>query len=237
MHEPLVSVIVPVYNTEKYLGEALESIMNQTYRNIEIIVVDDGSTDSSADVAASFEGVRVVRQENRGQGAARNVGIGIAEAELLSFLDADDMFRPDKTRRQVAVLEADPAIDAVFGTVVEFFSPELAISERPAVRLSLEPIQADTPTSGIVRRRAFEAVGLFVTGRSSETVDWILRMRDGGCRSERISDIAYDRRIHLTNVGVTGRNDPSDRLRSLKASLDRRRSAADANRHDEDAQS
>ena len=88
--QPLVSVIIPIYNGEQYVRSCLENILNQTYKNLEIIVVDDGSTDKSAEIAAQYP-VKVIREKNSGSGAARNIGIDIAEGEYLHFMDVDDM--------------------------------------------------------------------------------------------------------------------------------------------------
>src|SRR5436305_1029668 len=92
-NQPMISVIIPVYNGERYLGEAIESVLAQSYHWLEIILVDDGSTDGSATVAKQFSpAVQVVRQPNLGAGAARNRGIALAQGEFLAFLDADDLW-------------------------------------------------------------------------------------------------------------------------------------------------
>lgn len=113
----LVSVIIPCYNGARWVGEAIESVLAQTYRELEIIVVDDGSTDESAEVIKLFRDgrIRYIHQENRGLSAARNTGIAAAEGAYISFLDADDIYFPDKTRRQVAFLRGHPHADVVTG--------------------------------------------------------------------------------------------------------------------------
>src|SRR5687768_9695612 len=123
---PLVSVIVPVHQGERYLGEAVESVLAQTYAPIELIVVDDGSTDRSADIARGFGPVvRYVYQVNAGQSAARNHGVRLARGPLLAFLDDDDSWSPGKLALQVAALASDPCLEAVFGHVRQFVSPDL----------------------------------------------------------------------------------------------------------------
>src|SRR5262245_10754564 len=100
---PLVSCIVPVYNGEAFLGEALASIRAQRHRPIEILVVDDGSTDGTAAVVmAADAGIRYMRQDNAGGAAARNRGIGMARGTFVAFLDADDLWPPEKLERQIA---------------------------------------------------------------------------------------------------------------------------------------
>src|SRR5271165_3187575 len=104
---PLVSVIIPVYNSEKYLAESIESAIGQTWSSKEIIVVDDGSTDNSFEIARKFAGrpeVKVVTQENRGAAAARNAGLKEAKGEFIQFLDADDLLSADKIESQMKLL-------------------------------------------------------------------------------------------------------------------------------------
>jgi glycosyltransferase involved in cell wall biosynthesis len=128
--ENLISCIVPVYNSERYLGETLDSILAQTYRPLEIIVVDDGSTDGTAAVAAGYgHRVRYVRQANAGEAAARNRGLNVAEGEFVAFDDADDLWHPEKLERQVARLEHRPEIDLSFTSFENFWIPELAEEE------------------------------------------------------------------------------------------------------------
>lgn len=104
--EPLVSAIIATYNRADIVGEAIESILGQTYKNMEVLVVDDGSTDGTHEALRRFGNrIRVVRQENAGPGAARNRGIEVARGELIAFLDSDDIWMPTKLERQVRLLE------------------------------------------------------------------------------------------------------------------------------------
>src|SRR2546428_4652348 len=111
---PAVRVVIPIYNGERYLREALESVFAQTYRDYEVICVNDGSTDGSPAVLREYgTRVTVVQQANAGQGAARNTGARHAAGRYIAFLDQDDRWYPHKLEHQVAVLEAGP--DAAFG--------------------------------------------------------------------------------------------------------------------------
>jgi len=111
-----ISVVIPVFNGEKFIQEALESVLAQNEPSVEILVVDDGSTDGTAAVAENFRGaIRLIRQPNRGVAAARNHGIQLAQAEVLAFLDADDLFTPDKFALQLPRLAENPGIDIVVG--------------------------------------------------------------------------------------------------------------------------
>src|SRR5579863_8357953 len=114
--QPLVSVLIGVYNGAPYLGAALDSVFAQTYRPLEVIVVDDGSDDGSAQVARGY-GDRVIYayQDNAGNGSARNHAVRLASSDLFAFMDADDLAAPDRIALQFAALEADPGVDVVYG--------------------------------------------------------------------------------------------------------------------------
>src|SRR5919112_554735 len=106
--EALVSVIIPCYNHAHYLDQAIESVLNQSYRNFEIIVVDDGSTDETSVVASRYERVRLFQQENQGLSGARNRGLGEAKGEYVVFLDADDRLVPGALEAGLWGFEAPP---------------------------------------------------------------------------------------------------------------------------------
>jgi glycosyltransferase involved in cell wall biosynthesis len=107
--EPLVSVILPTYNRRQFIGESIESVLNQSYRNIELIVVDDGSTDGTDElVHAISPRIRYFRQANAGVAAARNRGLAAAQGELMAFQDSDDLWHPEKLSLQVALLQHNP---------------------------------------------------------------------------------------------------------------------------------
>src|SRR5215471_9220074 len=117
---PLVSVVIPTYNRADYIGETIESVLQQTYSNIEIIVIDDGSTDNTAQVVERFESrVRYVRQENAERGASRNHGLRLAQGEFISFLDSDDLWMPSKAAAAVSLLQENPAIGLVCTDAVQ----------------------------------------------------------------------------------------------------------------------
>lgn len=117
--QPLVSVCIPAYNMESYIGRAIESVLGQSYTNLEIIVVDDGSTDNTFRVTGDYEnhGVRLFRQANKGAGAARNACLAAAGGDFVQFLDGDDLLSPDKIARQVELLADKPGMVAVCSTI------------------------------------------------------------------------------------------------------------------------
>src|SRR5215831_7065603 len=157
-----VSVIIPVYNCEKYVADAIQSVLNQTYQNLEIIVVDDGSTDHSAQVVRSFQPtVQYFHQPNQGMGAARNYGISLAKGDYFSFLDADDLWTPNKIRMQISVLAQAPELDLISGHVQQFYSPDLPEDLRADIHCPSQPIPAHVVPAMLIRRESFFRVGMF----------------------------------------------------------------------------
>ena len=226
MTRPLISVMIGVYHAERYLGEAIESVFAQSYRPLELIVVDDGSDDGSGEVARRYgAALTYARQENAGNGSARNHAVRLASGELFAFLDADDRFVPAKLAHQFAALDADPTLDMVFGHVREFVSPELTEAQRATVRPPApQPLPWPAPNLMLIRRESFARVGPFSeTVRVGVTVDWYARAAEAGLRSAMLPEVVLERRLHLTNNGLRERDSRQQYLHVLKAALDRRR--------------
>jgi len=186
-----VSVIVPVFNGEKYIAEALESVLSQTYPDVECIVVDDGSTDRTADIVRGFgERVRYLYQENAERSAARNAGIALASGDFLSFLDADDLLAPCKLAEQIAFLEASPGYDAVYSRVTYFqdtgnrnFFTVRRITPSGDITLPLLLGNFITMNSPLIRRAAVERVSGFDPSLTRyEDWDFLLRLALTGSR-------------------------------------------------------
>lgn len=226
---PLVSVVVPVHNGEAYLAEAIESVLAQSYRPVELIVVDDGSTDRSPAIAGKYaaEGVSVLRQTNRGTGAARNAGVEASRGELVAHLDADDVWLESKLRLQVEILMADPAIAVACGLVEEFLSPDLDESQRRRVRAPRGPLPGHVLQAMLIRRGAHELVGDFETSwQVGQDLAWLLRARECGLRFAEIPQVVVRRRLHAANKGRRRPELATQRCEILKRSLDRRRATA-----------
>jgi glycosyltransferase involved in cell wall biosynthesis len=223
--ERTLSVVIPVWNGERYLAETVESVLRQGVPATEVIVVDDGSTDRSGEVAASFgPPVRVVRQERGGVAAARNRGVEIAQGEFLAFLDADDLWLPEKTRLQFAALDADPKLDMSFGSVRQFHSPEISPELKKSLKGDGDVLPGIYAGTMVIRRMTFERVGPFETAwRAGEFIDWYAKAMELGLKSAVLPEIATLRRLHENNMGRRERASRSDFVRILKASFDRRR--------------
>lgn len=229
MTRPLISVMIGVYDAERYLAEAIDSVFAQSYRPLELIVVDDGSDDGSGEIARGYgDKLTYARQENAGNGSARNHAVRLASGDLFAFLDADDRFLPGKLERQYEVLDGDADLDAVFGHVREFVSPELTEAERASVRPPAgEPLPWTAPNLMLIRRESFARVGPFSEDvKVGVTVDWYARAMEAGLRSAILPEVVLERRLHLTNNGLRERDSRQQYLHVLKASLDRRRARA-----------
>jgi glycosyltransferase involved in cell wall biosynthesis len=167
---PAVSVIIAAYNYGRYLAGALDSVVQQTYRDWELIIVDDGSTDETAAVVAPYlrdVRIRYQRTDHTGQSAAKNSGISLARGRLFAFLDADDLWMPTKLEKQVALFKANPTVGVVYarrllmdelGRRLEFEQPGLF---RGRVLEAMFRNNFICFSSAIIHRRVFRHVGLF----------------------------------------------------------------------------
>ena len=223
----LVSVIIPVYNYDRYLGEAIESVLGQTQQHLEVIVVDDGSTDRSGEVAKSFaeRGVQYCHQVHAGIGPARNTGVELAQGEYLAFLDADDRWPLAKIERQLNAFDTDPALEMVFGQALQLQNGpawEAAVNDyKPSVD---GMVPGMVPGTMLIKRNAFFRVGLFKGDlKVGEFIDWYARAVELKVRSLVLPELFLWRRIHDSNQGVRERQSVSDYARVLKAKLDRKR--------------
>lgn len=174
-----ITAAIPAYNAAEYLDQAIESVLKQTHPCDEIIVIDDGSSDRTADVARSFPAVRYIYQDNAGDAAARNRAIREANGDLIAFLDADDVWKPEKIRMQVEMFEARPSLGMVY-TGVEVVDEELQPLEilAPATsdvafRNTLiveKPYMTGVGSSGLVRTSIARAIEF--DPRLGASADW-----------------------------------------------------------------
>ena len=224
---PLVSVIVPVHEGERFLAEALESALGQDYGHVEVIVVDDGSTDGSARIAQARP-VRLIRQPNRGVCAARNAGLAAARGELIAFLDQDDVFARDKLSTQVAQMAEHAELDLVIGRLRLELEPG---TDRPAWwNPAWDPDGEVAVQLGTVlaRRRAFDVVGRFDEGYAiAGDADWIARLKDAGLEWKVTPDVVMTYRVHEHNNVHDQARMHRELLRAMRGSVARRRPATE----------
>jgi glycosyltransferase involved in cell wall biosynthesis len=225
--DPPISAIIPCYNGDRYLAAAIQSVVSQSHPPAEVLVVDDGSTDRTAEVAKGFGGaVHYHRQAHAGSGAARNLGIELAAGDLLAFLDADDLWAEDKLEGQVAALRADPELDIVCGHAEQFVSPDLPAEARARLRVDERPMPSQLPGALLVRRPVFGRVGAYSTRYETATeMDWFMRATEHGVKTLMLPAVVLRRRVHGANHGIVRRDARQDYVRVLKAALDRRRAA------------
>jgi glycosyltransferase involved in cell wall biosynthesis len=228
----LVSCIVPVFNGERYLAETLDSVLQQTYRPLEILVCDDGSTDGSADIAAGYgDPVRYLRQSNAGSTSARNLGLAAARGEFVAFLDADDLWHPEKLARQVVLFDSWPELEVCATYLQSFWIPELRDEES---RFQDHPLSRSQPgfvaSTLLARHRIFEALGPFDTGwEHSSVTEWLVRAQDRGAVIHLLPDVLVYRRLHRANYSrLLAPQSREEHLLLVKSILDRRRRAGRA---------
>jgi len=221
---PLVSVIIPVYNGERFLQEALESIRHQNYEPLEIIVIDDGSTDNTAKIIASYGNwIHYVHQENAGPAAARNRGLALAQGELIAFLDVDDLWPDGKLTLQVERLLHDPKLDIVLGRIQYV---ELAGATHREI-----PFESQEKTltgvhlgCGVYRKSVFDRVGMLDEAlRISHDQDWFLRAREVNVSMVILKETTLIYRIHNNNLTQDFTFQKSQLGAVIKKSLERRR--------------
>jgi len=227
----LVSVIIPVYNGARYLGEAIESVLAQSYHPSEIIVVDDGSTDYTAKVAQHFESVQYVYQPNSGCGPARNRGVDSAHGAFLAFLDADDLWVNGKLSSQMAAFAAQPDLEAVFGHIQQFYSPDIEPQKQIHAHYAEKIMVGYHADTMVIRSEAFHRVGYFQPEwLFGQFIDWFSRAQEQELKMRLLPNILAKRRIHDTNTGIQKKDDAViARISILRAALNRRR----MNRSDE----
>ncbi len=225
MSTPLISAIIPVYNGEKYLEQAIESLLNQCYKPLEVIVVDDGSFDGSAKIAQSFgTEVRYYYQPNCGLSVTQNKGIELASGAYISFLDSDDLWMPGKLTLQMKAFQAVSSLDMIFGHVQQFCDARLGHEFKSQFRFQRKSMPGYSTGTLLIKRQSFNRVGPFSSDlRLGQFVDWYAKAKDKGLKEFMLPEVLLKRRIHGNNMGIRDCDKRIDYLRVLKASLDRRR--------------
>lgn len=222
MSSPLVSVVVPVFNGERFLAAALDSVSAQTYRPVEVIVVDDGSTDRSPEIARSRP-VRYLRQSNCGVAAARNAGIAAARGTLVAFIDQDDEWEPHKLTTQVGHLLDRPDLGFVLARLQWFLEPGTA--KPPWLREEWLTVSTPGYAPGVLlaRRELFDRLGSYDESYEvGSDTEWMVRARDAGVGFEMLPDVLLRYRIHGDNAIYRTDALRAEIFRVLRASMARR---------------
>ncbi len=222
---PFISVVIPAYNRELYLAEAVQSALDQTLAPGEIVIVDDGSTDRTGEIARSFGGiVRYIRQDNQGVAYARNTGVEASRGEWITFLDSDDLWVSEKLEWQMAYLDEHRETDLLFGQMKPFLSPELAPSMTS--KFDERVLDACNVTALLTKKSTFKKVGPFVwEPKNVEFIEWFSRAQDLGLKYAYLPKVVFYRRVHLSNTVNDRAHMNSVYVQALKQILDRRRSS------------
>lgn len=224
MSAPAISVVLPVFNGARHIAEAVASVRAQGHPQLEIIVIDDGSTDQTPAAIASLEGpdLRCDRQENRGPAAARNRGLALARGEIIGFIDADDLWPGDKLAAQLPHLAPGNGIDMVIGLTQYFRQRE----GSPSGRESLEAFFCFVMGCGLYTRGAMEKVGpLNESMRYGEDTDWFHRAIEAGVPMRILESAGILYRRHEGNITRNVRRAREGYIEALRSSLVRRRAA------------
>lgn len=229
MTRPLISIVIPAYNAAPFLAATLTSVFAQDHRPIEVILVDDGSSDDTLAIARGWTpALRIHHQANAGPAAARNRGIEMAGADYLAFIDADDTWLPGRLTRHLGILESRPDLDMVLGLVrLDYEGAGLRFRiDRPVMALF-------SFGAGLFRRRAFERTGLLSEDlRNSEDADWFMRARDKGANWLMEDETVLTYRRHGANMTEGLPLEKSEIFRVLARAAARRRAGTGAERRD-----
>jgi glycosyltransferase involved in cell wall biosynthesis len=221
--ENLVSVIIPVFNGGRYLAEAIDSVLAQTYQPVEVIVVDDGSTDNSADIAHSYNDVHYIYQRNQGVAVARNTGLAAAHGAFIAFLDADDTWPPYKLKTQVDYLLQHPFIGYTIARIKNIVEP--GVKYPPLVMQHILKEDQIGLATIVARNEVFDSVGGFDPRFGvAEDFEWFSRAKDADILLAILPDVLLLRRIHDANISLARFEEvAAKRLLIFKESIQRKR--------------
>lgn len=222
---PLFSVIIPVFNGEKYIGEALRSVFADSFHSFEIIVVDDGSTDNTANIVSSFPDVQYHFQSNQGVAVARNTGIGLARGKYIAFLDSDDVWVPGRFSCSLDVLESKPEVQYVLGQLIMFLEEGCSKPKHIRDEWLEKPVDAASTSVLMARRAVFDHVGFFnPLYRTGQDTEWLLRANERGVGSEKMPCLFIRRRLHANNLTNAGPSQTkANLLRMIRESVTRKK--------------
>lgn len=220
-----ISVIIPVFNCREYIGEAIESVLGQTFPPMEIIVVDDGSTDGTHEVVNKYKPrIKYIHQPNQGAAKARNTGVQESGGDYLAHLDADDVWLKEKLKLQMEAFSLDKDLEIVGAHMLSFFTPGLAPEIKNKIYCPPDPIPGFSASTIVVKRESFFRVGWYETQwKNGQDLDWFIRAREIKLKEAMIPEVLALRRLHTANSGIIQPQSGKNRLQILKESLDRRR--------------
>ena len=205
MKEPLISVMMPTYNNAKYIGQAIDSIYAQNYGNIEIIIVDDGSTDNTKEVVQQYKDIKYFYIEHKGIPFARNVALENAKGEYIAFLDSDDYWLPNKLNTQMQYFKEHPDCEIVFTKYENFFENEDVKKNKIAIfEKNTEKNNNNCLETSVVKKSVFDKCGKFNEAlQFGEDTEYIYRISKNNINMKHIiNKIFYMRRLHGKNISL-----------------------------------
>ena len=198
---PMVSVIMVTYNRANFIKAALDSIKRQTFRDYEIIVVDDGSRDNTNEIVKKYEGIRYIYQDHSGISKARNTAVKAARGKWIATLDSDDLWKEEKLQKQVDYVRVHPGCRIVYTAFSNFTDiPEDELDERQ--KDLLQKIHKWYLPSALIDATLFDEIGLYDEAKSGvEDIDWGFRLKFSGVNIEHcVDETLYLRRVHDSNI-------------------------------------
>lgn len=218
-----VSVIIPVYNGEKFIAGAIQNVIDQQYNPLEIIIIDDGSTDQTANIVSQFNNqVKYVYQNNSSPAAARNKGITIAKGDVIAFLDADDLWSKNKLSIQLNYLVNNPEFGIVQGLIQQMKPSQFSEAESFVFENIHQPYNYINIGSAIYRKSVFEQVGLFDEKMTyGEDVDWFFRAWENGINKAVLKEVTLFYRKHQQSMTVGKKLVEVGFIKIFKKHLDR----------------
>lgn len=224
MNSPLVSVILPVYNGATFLRETIESVLTQTYKYFELIVVDDGSTDDSKEIIQSYPEAQYVYQTNQGVPFARNAGVQNSNGQYLCFIDQDDLWLPEKLEKQIQAFRAQPELGYCITRQVFYLSPDVP---RPAwcpEDWLDKPLAGYSPSTFMITRSLFEQKGAFDTGLlTGSDTEFFFKLKDEMVAFLQLDEVLVKKRVHSLNQSTAREALRRDIMETVRRSIHRQR--------------
>lgn len=222
MENGRVSVIIVVKNGEKYLEQAIQSVVNQTVKPFEILLVDGGSADRTLEIAGSYPEIKILIQKEKGLANARNLAIYSANCDLITFLDHDDYWPVNKLELQLEKFQKSPELQYCYGQVQLFLEKGTELRNGFEAHHFNEELVGRTPGTLMARKSLFEEIGNFDPAYSIACdVDWFTRAADFKMKCSFISEILLYKRVHYSNLSANVKRNKAELFRVIKESLKR----------------
>ena len=208
INNPLISILIPTYNNAKYIKQAIESVYAQNYDNMEIIVVDDGSTDNTKEIVEQYKDIKYFYTEHKGIPFVRNLALEKSKGEYIAFLDSDDYWLSEKLNIQIQYFKEHPDCEIVFTKYKNFFEEEKIKIDKRAIReKELEAVEYKILPTALIKKTLFEKYGVFDENfQTGEDTELIYRMGKRGVSFDCCIDkVLYMRRLHGNNITLTVR--------------------------------